>query len=78
MWGGELSNNRFVYVCFNRHSEPTSFKIDFSVILPTTKILSIREIIDHANVNLPVDNIFWTKTVRSHAVAMYVVEYRRL
>lgn len=78
VWGGALSNNRIVYVCFNRHTEPTAFKIDFSVILPTTKILAIREIIDHVNVTLPTDSIFWTKTVRSHAVAMYIVEYRRV
>jgi alpha-galactosidase len=78
IWGGELSKNRLVYVCFNRHTEPSVFRLDFGVLLPTVKIIAIREIIDHVDIKVPTESYFWTKTVKSHAVAMYIVEYRTL
>ena len=42
VWGSALSKNRFVYVCFNRHTDATTFKLDLSVLLPTVKIIKIR------------------------------------
>lgn len=30
VWGGPLSGNRMVYICFNRHSTPTTFKLLFN------------------------------------------------
>jgi hypothetical protein len=72
-----LSKNRMVFVCFNRHIDKTVFKLDFSVFLPSQKVISIREIIDKVDVTVPKGtNIFWTKTVKPHATAMYIVEYR--
>jgi hypothetical protein len=78
VWAGPLSKNRFVYVCFNRHSEDTVFRLDFGVLLSTVKVIAIREAIANVNVAVPRDNILWSKTLRAHASAMYVVEYRTL
>ncbi len=78
VWAGPLSKNRFVYLCFNRHSENTVFRLDFSVLLPTVKVIAIREAIGNTNVAVPKDNVLWSKTVKPHASAMYVVEYRNL
>jgi alpha-galactosidase len=75
VWGGVLSNNRFVYVCFNRGSSAQTFKLDFNTLLPSQKLVKIREIIDHQDVAVPADKVFHSKSVRSHAVAMYVVTY---
>lgn len=78
VWAGPLSKNRFVYLCFNRHSEDTVFRLDFSILLPTVKVIAIREAIGNSNVAVPRDNVLWSKTVKPHASAMYVVEYRTL
>jgi predicted membrane protein len=55
------------------------FKLDFAVLLPSQKVIAIREIIDKVDVAVPRDTtIFWSKTVKTHASAMYVVEYRHV
>jgi alpha-galactosidase len=30
VWGGPLSGNRMVYICFNRQSTPTTFRLLFN------------------------------------------------
>jgi hypothetical protein len=50
--------------------------MDFSALLPNKKVITIREIIEKIDVVVPKDPIFWSKTVKSYASAMYVVEYR--
>lgn len=68
-----------VYLCFNRHSDSTVFRLDFAQLLPSQKVVAIREIIDKVDVAVPRDTtIFWSKTVKTHATAMYVVEFRSL
>lgn len=74
IWGGELSQKRFVLVCFNRDDLPTTFRIVFDDLLPG-KVTKIREIIDKIDITVPQDRILTSKTVRTHAVAMYVVSY---
>lgn len=76
IWGGQLSHNRFVYICFNREEKEMNFLLDFNTLLPSQKLLSIREIIDHKAVTLPTDKKLTTKLVRPHAVAMYIVTYQ--
>jgi len=76
VWGGVLSHSRFVYVCFNREEKEMNFKLDFNVLLPSQKLVSIREIIDRKAVTVPADKVLTTKLVRPHAVAMYVVTYQ--
>jgi len=75
VWGGALSENRFVYVCFNRQDKAMSFSLNFNDLLPSQKLTRIREIIDHQDVEVPANKVFKTKSVRSHAVAMYIVYY---
>ncbi len=77
VWGGPLSGNRMVYICFNRQSTPTTFRLLFNQILSTAvKVTKVREIIDGVDVPAPQDSILITKQVRSHAVAMYVITYQ--
>jgi alpha-galactosidase len=78
IWGGPLSDNRYVFVCFNRHPDWTTFRMDFAALLPNKKVIAIREIIEKIDVVVPKDTIFWSKTVKSYASAMYVIEYRTL
>jgi alpha-galactosidase len=42
VWGGVLSANRFVYVCFNRESQEMTFNLDFNFLLPSQKLTKIR------------------------------------
>lgn len=75
IWGGQLSNNRFVYICFNRDTASTTFEIDFDQLIPSHTVTKIREVIDRVDVQVPSNRKLKTKTVRGHAVAMYVVTY---
>lgn len=62
VWGGPLSGDRMVYVCFNRQSTPTTFRLLFNEILSSTiKITEVREIIDRVDVPAPQDNVLITK-----------------
>lgn len=62
VWGGPLSGNRMVYICFNRHSTPTTFRLLFNEILSSTiKVTKVREIIDGVDVTAPQDNVLVTK-----------------
>jgi alpha-galactosidase len=75
VWGGELSNNRYVLLCFNRFIIKTIFTLHFDQLFPGKKVISIRETIDHKNEEVPKDGLFKTKTVNFHAVAMYVIGF---
>ena len=69
-----MSQKRFVLVCFNRDELSTTFKIVFDNLL-SGKVTKIREIIDKVDIDAPKDGIMIGKTVRTHAVAMYVISY---
>ena len=75
LWGGMLSHSRFVYICFNREEKEQSFLLDFNTLLPSQKLVGIREIIEKKAIPVPSDKKLTTKLVRPHAVAMYVVTY---
>lgn len=76
IWGGPLSQNRFVYICFNRDTLQTTFTVNFNELLPSQTVIKIREIIDKVDVAVPTDNILKTRAVRGHSVAMYIVTYK--
>lgn len=75
LWGGQLSHNRFVYICFNREEKEMTFTLDFNTLLPSQNLTNIREVIDKVYKPVPSDKKFTTKLIRPHAVAMYVVTY---
>jgi alpha-galactosidase len=49
VWGGELSNNKYVLICFNRFLIETVFTLHFDKLFPGKKVISIREIIEKKN-----------------------------
>lgn len=73
VWGGQLSGNRYVLICFNRFTIETIFTLHFDQLFKGKKVTSIREIIDKKNEEVPKSGSFRTKIVVSHAVAMYVI-----
>ena len=75
LWGGQLSHSRFVYVVFNREEQEMRYTLDFNTLLPSQKLVQIRDIIEHKYASVPQDKKFETKLIRPHAIAMYIVTY---
>jgi alpha-galactosidase len=73
IWGGELSNSRYTLIFFNRAESSTVFH---SVLnraeFMGKKVTGIRDVLAHADVAVPTNNLFVTKTVKMHGVAHYV------
>jgi alpha-galactosidase len=42
IWGGLLSDNRYLFICFNRDSKSTQCQIDFYDFLPSQTLVKIR------------------------------------
>ena len=73
IWGGDLSNNRYVIICFNRAETTTVFHIPFSrPEFRGMKVTKIRDVVEHKDIAIPTTSYFQTKTVKRHAVANYV------
>jgi plasmid replication initiation protein len=72
IWGGELSNNRYVLICFNKFTIETVMTLNFTQIFKGRKVTSIREVIDKKNEEVH-QSAFKTKVIAMHAVAMYVI-----
>jgi len=73
IWGGDLSNKRFVLICLNRGNLESTFSLHFDKLFSGKKVTKIREIIDHVDIDVPKSNILKTKTVAVHAISMYVI-----
>jgi alpha-galactosidase len=74
IWGGELSNDKYTLIFFNRAETSTVFKTALDrPEFRGLKVVRIRDVVDHADVTVPTGNIFTTKTVKMHGVAHYVL-----
>ena len=76
IWGGELSNNRYVLIFFNRGTASATFSFGLQLgEFRGMKVVGIRDVLEHANVELPKTDTFTSKAVKKHAVAAYVLSY---
>jgi hypothetical protein len=68
-----LSSNRYVLIFFNRAETSTAFTL--SLQRPEfrgLKVVGIRDVVEHTDVEVPSGTLFKTKIVKRHAVANYV------
>lgn len=73
IWGGELSNNRYTLVFFNRDEFASTFKTSLSrPEFRGLKVLRIRDVIARADVAIPSGGVLTSKPVKPHGVAHYV------
>ena len=73
MWGGELSENRYVLIFFNRAETSTTFNFKLNrTEFGGMKVTGIRDVIQHSDVQVPTKDYFTTKTVKRHGVANYI------
>ena len=76
VWGGPLSDNRFVFLCFNRGDSFYRFNLDLNTLIPTVTPVSAREIIGLRDV--PIEKGFIVSDeLNQHASAMFVVKYEQ-
>lgn len=60
-------------IFFNRAETSTAFH--FSLLTPEfrgQKVVAIRDVIEHKDVQVPTSSNFMTKTIRKHSVANYI------
>lgn len=78
IWGGPLSNKKFILIFFNRSPSGTNFEVDFSELLESKsiKITAMRDILNHKDLEVPSDGkTIKTDSVRKHASFGYVVSW---
>lgn len=67
VWGCELSNNKYVLICFNKYISVIVLTVDFGKPFKRKKVVFLREIMDGKDEEVPKDMLFRTKDVRPHA-----------